>query len=158
MIYKLTEDPNVILLDGMFRIPTGNYQWVEYQDWLAAGNTPEPQFSYEEEQAKTQAQFDDAIEALMNTTAQSLGYLNMDRAISYAGASSVVRFQVEGQALLNWRSVVWDYANTQLQLVSDGKRAIPADVKSFISELPAFALTSDETAQIDASTSVAVTE
>ncbi|WP_044411568.1 hypothetical protein [Pseudomonas sp. FeS53a] len=41
-MYKLTDSPDVIqLLSGVF-IPRAHPLWVEYEDWLADGNEPEP--------------------------------------------------------------------------------------------------------------------
>lgn len=44
MSYKLTTDQVVIRLADNAFIPAdnGNRDWREYQEWLAAGNSPEP--------------------------------------------------------------------------------------------------------------------
>jgi hypothetical protein len=48
-MYKLTGDENIVLrLDDMTFVPRGNQDWQDYQDWLEAGNVPEPQFNEEE--------------------------------------------------------------------------------------------------------------
>lgn len=41
-MYKLTTNPDLILLLPSTFIPRGNTQWLDYEDWLAAGNAPEP--------------------------------------------------------------------------------------------------------------------
>lgn len=48
-MYKLTEDPNIVirLSDGA-SIPKGHRFWDEYEEWLAAGNTPDPAFTLEQ--------------------------------------------------------------------------------------------------------------
>ena len=48
MPYQLSHNPNVAVLlmmhDCVLSIPNdpGNRHYIEYQEWLAAGNTPEP--------------------------------------------------------------------------------------------------------------------
>jgi hypothetical protein len=48
-MYKIKEN-GVILIEGNLLIPEDefNRHWNEYQDWLKAGNTPEPLVSVEE--------------------------------------------------------------------------------------------------------------
>ena len=43
-MYKLTQDANVFRLPDSVYIPAdpANTDWQAYQQWLAAGNTPEP--------------------------------------------------------------------------------------------------------------------
>ena len=49
-MYKLSSSTSIIRLVDNASIPndTGNRDYVEYLDWLAEGNTPEPAFSLEE--------------------------------------------------------------------------------------------------------------
>lgn len=51
--YKLAENGVIRNSDGAF-IPNapGNRDWQAYQDWLNAGNTPDPQYTLAEAQAK----------------------------------------------------------------------------------------------------------
>lgn len=43
MSYQLTGDPDtVIRLNDGATVPRGHRFWVEYQDWIAAGGSPEP--------------------------------------------------------------------------------------------------------------------
>ncbi|WP_314407315.1 DUF4376 domain-containing protein [Pseudomonas kuykendallii] len=42
-MYQLTNDENAVLrLDDGARIPNGHRWWDDYQEWLGAGNVPEP--------------------------------------------------------------------------------------------------------------------
>lgn len=48
-MYKLQEDGVKRLSDSAWIPPTiSNRDWVEYQKWLADGNSPEPEFTQEE--------------------------------------------------------------------------------------------------------------
>jgi len=48
-VYKLTDDPNIIIdVENRRTIPKGHRWWTNYEEWLAAGNTPEPQYTREE--------------------------------------------------------------------------------------------------------------
>jgi hypothetical protein len=41
--YKLTAQDNVVInTETGATIPEGNWLWDQYQEWLAAGNTPDP--------------------------------------------------------------------------------------------------------------------
>ena len=52
-MYKLRENGVLRLSDNAFIPDTpGNRDWQEFQEWLAEGNTPEPQFTPEELEAK----------------------------------------------------------------------------------------------------------
>jgi hypothetical protein len=56
-MYKLKEVGVVRMYDEA-HIPAdpGNRDWQEYQAWLAAGNTPQPEFTQEEIAAKEEAE------------------------------------------------------------------------------------------------------
>ena len=55
-MYKLKQD-GVILIENEMLIPSDekNRDWRKYQEWLAQGNTPEPEFSPEEIQQQEQS-------------------------------------------------------------------------------------------------------
>lgn len=59
-MYKLSENGVTLTREdgSVLSIPNaeGNRHWREYQEWLAEGNTPEPQFTAAELQAKEDAE------------------------------------------------------------------------------------------------------
>lgn len=58
-MYKLTENGVLLIKDGVqLSIPNaeGNRHWREYQEWLAEGNTPEPQYTAKELADKQKAE------------------------------------------------------------------------------------------------------
>jgi hypothetical protein len=42
MKYKLTSNPDLVMLSDEVSIPRGHRWWADYEAWLAAGNQPEP--------------------------------------------------------------------------------------------------------------------
>jgi hypothetical protein len=53
-MYKLTNDEDVILrLSDSACIPKSHRWWSEYEQWLAAGNTPAPREDTSHEEART---------------------------------------------------------------------------------------------------------
>lgn len=76
-----------------------------------------------------------AIQAHMDAQAQALGYDDIRTAVTYAEEPAVPKFQEEGKAFRAWRSMVWDYAYAQLDLVKAGEREAPT-VEQMIDELP----------------------
>ena len=54
------------------------------------------------------------LHAHMDETAKLYGYDTIASAISYADASAVTKFQQEGYAFRNWRSLVWEFCYTKL--------------------------------------------
>lgn len=76
-----------------------------------------------------------AIQAKLDSAAQAKGYDSIATAVSYAEEPAVPRFQEEGQALRQWRSLVWQYAYQELDKVKSGARATPS-VEEFLSEMP----------------------
>ncbi len=59
-MYKLSENGVTLTREdgSVLSIPNaeGNRHWREYQEWLAEGNTPEPQYTAAELQAKEDAE------------------------------------------------------------------------------------------------------
>ncbi|MEA9997039.1 hypothetical protein QN382_23335 [Pseudomonas sp. 10B1] len=86
-----------------------------------------------------QTQFEQAAQSKLDAAAQAAGYDSINTAVSYAGESSVPKFQADGQAFRVWRSKVWEYAYAQLALVKAGTEALPT-VDAFIAAMPALEL------------------
>lgn len=61
--------------------------------------------AHEAEQAISQAIA--VIQGMLDSTAQSKGYDNINSAIGYAEEPSVEKFQLEGKAFRQWRSLCW---------------------------------------------------
>lgn len=78
---------------------------------------------------------ENAIQLLLDSTAQARGYDNMLTLCSYR-ASTNATFASEAAAGSAWRDAVWTYFFAQLALVQSGGRSIPT-LAQFMNELPA---------------------
>lgn len=87
-------------------------------------------------QTELQANYERAIQAYLDSAAQSRGYDSIATAVSYAEEPAVPRFQDDGKAFRAWRSLVWAYAYQELAKVKAGEREIPT-LDAFLTELPA---------------------
>lgn len=77
-----------------------------------------------------------AVQAYMDTVAQTRGYDNIHTACSYVNSTDEI-FATEGAACLAWRDSVWRKCYDILAEVQAGIRPIPT-VDDLIAELPAF--------------------
>lgn len=77
-----------------------------------------------------------AVQAYMDTVAQTRGYDNIHTACSYVNSTDDI-FAAEGAACLAWRDSVWRKCYDILAEVQAGMRPIPT-VDDLIAELPAF--------------------
>ena len=77
-----------------------------------------------------------AVQAYMDTVAQTRGYDNIHTACSYVNSTDEI-FAAEGAACLAWRDSVWRKCYDILAEVQAGIRPIPT-VDDLIAELPAF--------------------
>lgn len=80
-----------------------------------------------------------AVQSHLDTTARRLGYDSIATSVTYASEASVSKFQTEGQAFREWRSLVWAHCHAVLAAVVAGERAVPT-VAELIAELPVVAL------------------
>lgn len=103
-MYQLTDNPDIVIrIEDGASIPRGHRWWDEYEDWLAAGNTPEPATDTGptlEQKAK------DAITRLLDETVQARGYDSIVSCVSYIGSSNET-FAAEARAASNWRDAVY---------------------------------------------------
>lgn len=83
----------------------------------------------------TVQQMEDAVQAHLDGIAALAGYDNIYTACTYADEGAVPKFQIEGQQLRAWRSLVWAYCHTVLKNVQDKKREVPS-ISQLIAELP----------------------
>ena len=111
----------------------GQYTNKEYADlavWCNAnGATIEDMGEYYEigaipvhvpTEAEIQAQLTQAVQAYMDSTAQTRGYDNIHTACSYSNSTDHI-FAAEGQACLQWRDQVWRKCYTLLDEVKAGR-------------------------------------
>lgn len=87
--------------------------------------------------------YDKHLQQHLDTSAQALGYDNINSAISYANEPSVIKFQDEGKAFRAWRSLFWEAANAVKQQVIDSTRDMPS-LDELIEELPKLTVTYTE--------------
>jgi hypothetical protein len=93
-----------------------------------------------EQEAKIESELTEAVRQYMNSEAAKLGYGSpqtepIDSVCSYAAIPSVAKFQTEGLAFGNWRSLVWAKCYSIMADVKLGKRTIPTK-EVLILELP----------------------
>lgn len=108
-MYKLLENPDFVYnTDTNGTIARGTYEWNIYEDWLAAGNTPEalpvPSF------ADYASQFTAGLQQWMELTAASNAYDSVLSCVSYKD-SGVHQFQQDALAMIAWRDALWKWAS-----------------------------------------------
>jgi len=84
-----------------------------------------------------QNEYSEAIQRELDKKATLLGYDSIHTAVTYADESGVPKFQIEGQALRKWRSLVWDYAYDVLGQVEQGLIEQPA-IGDFVAGMPSY--------------------
>lgn len=75
------------------------------------------------------------VQNKLDQTARTFGYDDIRSAVSYADEPAVPKFQKEGEALREWRSLVWQHCYTALEDVQAGRRTVPT-VSELLAELP----------------------
>lgn len=78
------------------------------------------------------------VQTLLDTKAQTYGYDDIKSAVTYADEPSVIKFQLEGIAFREWRSLCWDYCYSLLDEVKQ-TGVIPTP-EEFKEGLPQFKL------------------
>lgn len=106
-----------------------------YEPFIAEGNTLELVDSYTPTPTIEQiaSNFENSIQAYLDSQAQAKGYDNITTACSYAAAPNP--FQTEAISFVTWRGNVWHYCYGELAKVQAGTRAMPT-IEQIISELP----------------------
>lgn len=126
----------------------GQYTNAEYADLAVACNkagnlTIEDKGEYFEvveippyipTEEELQQQFEDGIEAYMDSVVQTRNYKNIHTAASYVNSTNE-KFAREGAACNKWRDDVWDKCYAILAEVKAGTRPIPT-LEEVIAELP----------------------
>ena len=101
---------------------------------------PEP--TQEEVNAQTQASLTSAVQKVLDTEAQKLGYDSCLSVCSYV-ETGVQKFDDEGKAFRAWRSAVWAKGYEILNAVLTGEREVPTE-EQLLAELPALAIAYSE--------------
>ena len=125
-ILQYDEKPAGDYVAGDIREEDGNF----IQGWTAA------ELSLDEAAKR----YEVAVQAELDRAAQARGYDSLFTAISYADEPAVPRFQADGQAFRRWRSLVWDYAHTELNAVLAGEKPQPK-LDAFLASLPSLEFT-----------------
>lgn len=82
-----------------------------------------------------------AVQSHMDTAAREHGYDNIATAVSYADEPAVTKFQREGKAFREWRSLVWAFCYDMLAKYKAGAIEKPT-VEQLVAALPALAIPS----------------
>ncbi|OBU55128.1 hypothetical protein [Stenotrophomonas maltophilia] len=106
-MYQLTHDQDrVICLETMAEIPRGHYLWEEYEEWLAAGNTPAPvPLPYELHSPQHHLAIRSSAWDWMTAWVKKRRYDSIESCCSYFN-SSVPRYRDEARAMVAWRDSV----------------------------------------------------
>lgn len=129
-LVEITDDEHGVLLNGQSAgksIKAG----ADGKPYLV--DPPPPT---EEQQIRV---YEKAAQAHMDAAAREHGYDNVATAVSYADEPAVTKFQREGKAFREWRSLVWAYCYDQLAKYKAGQIEKPT-VEQLIAALPALVI------------------
>jgi len=104
--------------------------------YKAALIAPPPVLSEAEIQAEIIKSFEFAVQAYLDTTAQSWQYESINTAVTYV-ASTNATFKAEATVLIAWRDQVWGACYTAMAAIKAGTQAMPATAAAFVATLPA---------------------
>ena len=83
--------------------------------------------------------YERAVQRFMDHAAQEHGYDSVATAVSYAEEPAVPKFQADGRAFREWRSLVWAYCYAQLDSYKAGTIEKPT-IEQLIAGLPALSI------------------
>lgn len=86
--------------------------------------------------AQVLAEYNAAIQGVLDSYAVSMQYDSMISMVSYVGDPNPT-FDAQATAARSWRSAVWVSANATLSAVQAGTQPMPASVATFLATLPA---------------------
>lgn len=135
-MYKLTNTTSIIRLADSAIIPADsrNADFQVYQDWLKAGNMPEPADVETVEQV--QARITQQVQRRLDNFAKTRNYDNCLSACSYV-ASTNDKFKNEAIYCIQSRDETWLKCAEILNEALAGTRPMPNNLSDFESELPA---------------------
>ena len=87
-------------------------------------------------QAQQLAQYNAAIQGVLDAYAVTKQYDNMNSMVSYINSTNA-QFKADATAANAWRDAVWASAYTTLAAVQAGTQPMPASVSDFLATLPA---------------------
>lgn len=87
------------------------------------------------------AKLEQAVQGFMDAAARAAGYEDIKSAVTYADEPAVPKFQAEGRAMRQWRSLVWARCYELLAQVQAGQRGTMTAAE-VIAELPPLELPS----------------
>ena len=85
--------------------------------------------------------YENAAQLHMDTAAREHGYDNIATAVSYAEEPAVTKFQREGKAFREWRSMVWSFCYDMLAKYKAGAIQKPT-VEELVAALPVLVIPS----------------
>ena len=126
------------IIDGveLHNIKEDSRFYEAIQEWIEAGNTPDPEFTVEEIAAQKMKAIESAIQQELDNAAKVEGYDSIHTAVTYADESAVAQFQADGQSFRAWRSNVWAYAYATLADYQAGNIPEPT-IEEIIAGIPA---------------------
>jgi hypothetical protein len=139
MLYQIITNGGVHDVErGRWFIPDGvSADSLEYQLWVAAGNTPTP--AEAPTAAQMQADFTTSIQQRLDAFAHTRNYDGILSACTYA-TSAVPAFAAEGHRCVQARDATWTAAYTVLADVLAGRRAMPT-LSQVMAEMPVLSWT-----------------
>lgn len=120
---------NVIIGEVPGSIPCGEagIGWSYDGETFSAPPPPEPE-------PPTLADYEDAIQRLVDATARTKSYRDGVTFSSYANSTNP-QWSADAHAFIAWRDAVWGYSYSELAKVQNGERERPS-VQDFLEELP----------------------
>ena len=110
-----------------------NADYVEYLQWVSAGNTPAPYVPH----PPTEEDYGSTVQRHVDATAKARGYLDAVTCTSYV-ASTNAAWKADADVFIAWRDSIWAYVYDQLAAVHAGQRVQPTPA-DLVAEFPEIA-------------------
>jgi len=133
-MYQLTKNPDAVIhLETRAHVQRNTWMWSEYEQWLEAGNVPEPvpTPTFEEILAAVTP----GVQAWMDATARQKGYDNVVSCATYV-TSGVPEFKADANAIVAWRDAVWQAAYAWRDGLNGQLPAEIPTIEEVIAQLP----------------------
>lgn len=129
-VVEITAEEHAALLEGQSQGKLIDFD-AEGYPFLADPPSPTPE--------QINAALTASVQAHMDAQARALNYDDIKTAVTYADEPAVPKFQAEGLAFREWRSLCWAHCYAMLDAVNAGERDIPT-AEELIVELPTLVL------------------